>query len=120
MAFFISVPGEIRTPDPRLRRALLYPAELLGHCYNKDISYYISLTRKCQHLSKTYLEERRIFFPLYYRIITSEWKAEIAVVIQESHPFVYHIHEHLQLPPSIQVDNRYVPFFPLAALYSPD
>ena len=25
------VPGEIRTPDPRLRRALLYPAELLGH-----------------------------------------------------------------------------------------
>lgn len=25
------VPGEIRTPDRRLRRALLYPAELLGH-----------------------------------------------------------------------------------------
>jgi hypothetical protein len=29
-----SVPGEIRTPDRRLRRPLLYPAELLGHgCY---------------------------------------------------------------------------------------
>ncbi len=26
-----SVPGEIRTPDPQLRRLLLYPAELLGH-----------------------------------------------------------------------------------------
>ncbi len=24
------IPGEIRTPDPRLRRPLLYPAELLG------------------------------------------------------------------------------------------
>ncbi len=27
------VPGEIRTPDPQLRRLLLYPAELLGHMY---------------------------------------------------------------------------------------
>ncbi len=27
--FQTGVPGEIRTPDPRLRRALLYPAELL-------------------------------------------------------------------------------------------
>ncbi len=27
------VPGAIRTPDRRLRRALLYPAELLGHCF---------------------------------------------------------------------------------------
>ncbi len=26
-----SVPGAIRTPDRRLRRPLLYPAELLGH-----------------------------------------------------------------------------------------
>ncbi len=26
-----NVPGEIRTPDPQLRRLLLYPAELLGH-----------------------------------------------------------------------------------------
>ncbi len=29
--FLFSVPGEIRTPDRRLRRPLLYPAELLGH-----------------------------------------------------------------------------------------
>lgn len=28
---FNYVPGEIRTPDRRLRRPLLYPAELLGH-----------------------------------------------------------------------------------------
>ena len=27
------VPEEIRTPDPRLRRRVLYPAELLGHVY---------------------------------------------------------------------------------------
>src|SRR5690606_27791947 len=30
------VPGAIRTPDRRLRRALLYPAELLGHCFQTD------------------------------------------------------------------------------------
>lgn len=29
--FFFYVPGGIRTPDRRLRRALLYPAELLRH-----------------------------------------------------------------------------------------
>jgi hypothetical protein len=29
-----SVPGEIRTPDRRLRRPLLYPAELLGHVFH--------------------------------------------------------------------------------------
>ena len=34
------VPGEIRTPDPRLRRALLYPAELLGPIIFSDIFYY--------------------------------------------------------------------------------
>ncbi len=28
---FANVPGGIRTPDRRLRRPLLYPAELLGH-----------------------------------------------------------------------------------------
>lgn len=28
---FCYVPGGIRTPDRRLRRPLLYPAELLGH-----------------------------------------------------------------------------------------
>ena len=29
----INVPGGIRTPDRRLRRPLLYPAELLEHKY---------------------------------------------------------------------------------------
>jgi hypothetical protein len=31
--FFNGVPGAIRTPDPRLRRALLYPAELQAHIF---------------------------------------------------------------------------------------
>ncbi len=46
--FQTGVPGEIRTPDPRLRRALLYPAELLRHLflrtnklYNKILDYSI-------------------------------------------------------------------------------
>ena len=36
---FFGVPGGIRTPDPRLRRPLLYPAELQAHiklCKNYD------------------------------------------------------------------------------------
>ena len=31
--FLSGVPGAIRTPDPRLRRALLYPAELQAHIF---------------------------------------------------------------------------------------
>ena len=31
------VPAGIRTPDPRLRRAMLYPAELLAHKRMKGI-----------------------------------------------------------------------------------
>ena len=34
-------PGGVRTPDPRLRRPVLYPAELLTHLLNA----YIILTR---------------------------------------------------------------------------
>ena len=30
-AIFFGDPGGIRTPDPRLRRPLLYPTELLNH-----------------------------------------------------------------------------------------
>ena len=30
---FTGDPGGIRTPDPRLRRPLLYPTELLNHVY---------------------------------------------------------------------------------------
>ena len=29
--FLYGEPGEIRTPDPRLRRPMLYPTELLTH-----------------------------------------------------------------------------------------
>ena len=40
VSYQYGVPGEIRTPDPRLRRALLYPAELLRHiCSNEQINY---------------------------------------------------------------------------------
>src|SRR4051812_43215677 len=42
------VPGEIRTPDRRLRRALLYPAELLGQNISNDIFHYNEFTIKCQ------------------------------------------------------------------------
>ena len=30
-AYLLGDPGGIRTPDPRLRRPLLYPTELLNH-----------------------------------------------------------------------------------------
>lgn len=43
----LDVPGGIRTPDRRLRRPLLYPAELLRHdvvsyvFHRKDNTYYM-------------------------------------------------------------------------------
>lgn len=40
---FQYVPGEIRTPDRRLRRPLLYPAELLGHDINIRIIFSSSI-----------------------------------------------------------------------------
>jgi len=38
----------IRTPDRRLRRPLLYPAELLQHLVDND--YYILITVECKAL----------------------------------------------------------------------
>ena len=40
------VPEEIRTPDPTLRRRVLYPAELLGHVYLPN--HLSGFSKKCQ------------------------------------------------------------------------
>mgnify|MGYP006921826596 FL=1 len=40
------VPEEIRTPDPTLRRRVLYPAELLGHVYLPN--HLSGFLKKCQ------------------------------------------------------------------------
>jgi hypothetical protein len=60
------VPGEIRTPDPRLRRALLYPAELLGPIIFSDIFYYNYSKIKSQHsiIKKLRSKEGSAFPPL--------------------------------------------------------
>ena len=60
------VPGEIRTPDPRLRRALLYPAELLGPIIFSDIFYYNYSEIKSQHsiIEKLRSKEESSFPPL--------------------------------------------------------
>ena len=40
------VPEEVRTPDPTLRRRVLYPAELLGHVYL--LNHLSGFLKKCQ------------------------------------------------------------------------
>ena len=40
------VPEEIRTPDPTLRRRVLYPAELLGHILLPN--HLSGFSKKCQ------------------------------------------------------------------------
>ena len=50
---FIGDPGGIRTPDPRLRRPLLYPTELLNHI--------VKLVERAMGIEPT----------------TSAWKAEV-------------------------------------------
>ena len=47
MSYILSgVPKGIRTPDTRLRRPLLYPAELLGHNQRYNIIQYFVLKVK--------------------------------------------------------------------------
>ena len=62
--FYYGEPGGIRTPDPRLRRPVLYPTELLTHnikdnniflnkcqyIYNKKIKIWDIFTYKSQHI----------------------------------------------------------------------
>ena len=57
------VPGEIRTPDRRLRRALLYPAELLRLKIFGDIFHYNYSEIKSQHsiIQKTRSKEESSF-----------------------------------------------------------
>ncbi len=52
-SYFFDVPGGIRTPDRRLRRPLLYPAELLRHgiFQAKMIISYVKKYIKCFILS---------------------------------------------------------------------
>lgn len=83
------VPGEIRTPDRTLRRRMLYPAELLGHC-NKDIFYYISQLTKCQHFNKKITEERVSLSSSHYIAVNSFLKGEIDVLTQAVHPYLVH------------------------------
>ena len=61
MVTFYGDPGEIRTPDPRLRRPLLYPTELLDHIQlwaislfrkNHRILLYTSPCKKSNSLCK--------------------------------------------------------------------
>ncbi len=53
IAFFkiltIGGPGGVRTPDPTLRRRVLYPTELLTHLLN-DNKYNTTKNSKCQQL----------------------------------------------------------------------
>ena len=42
-------PGGVRTPDPTLRRRVLYPTELLTHLLN-DNKYNTTKNSKCQQL----------------------------------------------------------------------
>ena len=44
---FYGEPGGVRTPDPRLRRPVLYPTELLTHLLN-DNKYNIIKEDICQ------------------------------------------------------------------------
>ena len=46
-------PGGIRTPDPRLRRALLYPAELQTH-FARTHSILAYIRAFCQHFIEKY------------------------------------------------------------------
>ena len=47
MAFLYGEPGGIRTPDPRLRRPVLYPTELLTHLLNNN-KYNSTKKVECQ------------------------------------------------------------------------
>jgi hypothetical protein len=46
---YASVPGEIRTPDRRLRRPMLYPAELRGHASDRAGRLAVPLPRERRH-----------------------------------------------------------------------
>ena len=60
-----SVPEGIRTPDPRLRRPLLYPAELQTHfSLNENLSF--SNEKRVMGIEPTYLAWKASVLPLNY------------------------------------------------------
>ncbi len=71
------VPGEIRTPDPRLRRALLYPAELLGQicCLRQDLLYYRNIKKSTHFLIFFIKRKKREEFSLL--IMTIQTRGQV-------------------------------------------
>lgn len=65
-------PGGVRTPDPRLRRPVLYPAELLTHIF-KRINYDITKSTACQCLS--------LIFLFFQKLDVSYCKTTVFVVL---------------------------------------
>ena len=59
-------PGGIRTPDPRLRRALLYPAELQTHVLT-TLSILAHLLAICQEELNKILQN---FYPCFAILFT--------------------------------------------------
>ena len=63
----LNVPKGIRTPDPRLRRPLLYPAELRTHI--SLMSYHhtnFTLVKRVMGIEPTYLAWKASVLPLNY------------------------------------------------------
>ncbi len=46
--YFVGAPGGIRTPDPRIRSPMLYPAELRARRSNFHIPYTIEHFKVCK------------------------------------------------------------------------
>ena len=57
-----NVPKGIRTPDPRLRRPLLYPTELLTHTTESFIVFVALTTIMIIHYNMKYVKHKIIFF----------------------------------------------------------
>ena len=57
----------IRTPDPRLRRPLLYPAELWTHVFSNELSsHQLTLVKRVMGIEPTYLAWKASVLPLNY------------------------------------------------------
>ena len=64
-----NVPEGIRTPDPRLRRPLLYPAELRTHASRNNQAnelYFNVLSSVCQHF---YIFVHKFFFRFFFYLL---------------------------------------------------
>ena len=61
-------PGGIRTLDLRLRRPLLYPAELQTHCFLE--AYFLASRKRVMGIEPTYLAWKASVLPLNYTRIS--------------------------------------------------